>query len=448
MIMIIVLLLYKKFHKIILPLDNFQPFENVWSNTNKYGLSYKNVMENMLMTISEKLQQNNIEIIPVYGTLLGMVRHNGTMIPWDDDVDICVRKDYFKNILELKDYFASKGIGIAEVNGWGSYFLKFYDLTEPLIENRKWSWPFIDVFSWEQKGDKILISDAGKPYINEINRTDFFPLKSNKFNNIILSLPKNPDKFLSLIYGKDWDTVCVSTLYNHRKEHPFKKSFSVKCTELTKKIEINNLFKNVWVINLKSRPDRWNQSKERLELIGINPNRWDAIDATSDEFLDFYNNIPSPKRSKGEVACYMSHLSLWKYLYNNNIDFALIFEDDLILTNINKDDIRNHVEKSLGFNIIYLGHCFSSEPLFSTPMTKIGTAQCLHSYVVSKHGLEKLLNLNINYGIPIDKITEDFCKQNVCYIAHHKQINKNTFGHGIVHQDMELGSNILYKTIM
>ena len=43
-------------------------------------------------------------------------------------------------------------------------------------------------------------------------------------------------------------------------------------------MEINNIFDSVFLINLKKRPDKLNESKLLLNKYGINFNVFDAID--------------------------------------------------------------------------------------------------------------------------------------------------------------------------
>ena len=57
----------------------------------------------MLDRTLEIARKHNIQIWMDYGSLLGTVRHKG-YIPWDDDIDICIRReDYMKFIYILQD---------------------------------------------------------------------------------------------------------------------------------------------------------------------------------------------------------------------------------------------------------------------------------------------------------------------------------------------------------
>lgn len=50
----------------------------------------------LLKTFDKICKQNNLSWFPMWGTLLGTIRHKG-FIPWDDDVDIVMpRDDYSK----------------------------------------------------------------------------------------------------------------------------------------------------------------------------------------------------------------------------------------------------------------------------------------------------------------------------------------------------------------
>lgn len=133
-----------------------------------------------------------------------------------------------------------------------------------------------------------------------------------------------------------------------------------------------------FVINLERRKDRYeyvmNNYKSNnytLEVIKaydgkICENNSDEYTKIKENFLEsIQNNLGKKEKypynmfgdlKKGELGCFLSHIIIWKKIIDENIDKALIFEDDCVF-NCN---FENKLQKILlelpyEFNIIWLG---------------------------------------------------------------------------------------------
>lgn len=89
---------------------------------------FQEVLINSLEVFHEFCEKNNLTYYLTGGTLLGAVRHKG-IIPWDDDIDVCMpRKDYNK-LMTMQDELP-KGFSLGYYPLDKSYiysFAKFYN---------------------------------------------------------------------------------------------------------------------------------------------------------------------------------------------------------------------------------------------------------------------------------------------------------------------------------
>lgn len=167
-------------------------------------------LETMTYHIIKLAQENDIKIIPSFGTLLGLVRDKG-IIKHDYDVDIFLfEEDWlkFKDIMKNDISYTFEETNIL----WHRKF-KIYDNI-----NKDLSVDFFVLYEHKNniKQDVLLsFSDGGvrdgslnitSPFRNTFSKTDILPLKEQETKYGNLYFPNNPENLLVKWYGEDWKT--------------------------------------------------------------------------------------------------------------------------------------------------------------------------------------------------------------------------------------------------
>ena len=63
-------------------------------------LEYKQLLKIMLKDLHNICMTNQLKYFVAYGTLIGAVRHDG-FIPWDDDVDVCMPREDYEQLVKI-----------------------------------------------------------------------------------------------------------------------------------------------------------------------------------------------------------------------------------------------------------------------------------------------------------------------------------------------------------
>lgn len=218
---------------------------------------YKSRAIELLKITIDILNEFDINHMLISGTLLGYVRHND-FIPWDDDIDILVDNSILKKLGKIVDKYPN--INLFFRSKYDSIKICFKDgevipnstwdndiVTNDIIHERKYTFPFVDMFIYElgpgahicggygklNKGNKkvtIFLPFSGLCdrcfrfldenqmvfFHNYWKKKDFFPLRQVYFNGIKCNIPNNYHHFLKKNYGKEYMDTIESPEFNHK----------------------------------------------------------------------------------------------------------------------------------------------------------------------------------------------------------------------------------------
>jgi len=142
--------------------------------------------------------------------------------------------------------------------------------------------------------------------------------------------------------------------------------------------------KNIFYINLESRPDRQAKFEIEMKKLGWNAVRFNAI-----------------KQKSGALGCSMSHLTLLKYAKSNNLDHILILEDDItfLYPDIFINNLNNFLSSEKSFDVLLLaGNNMGPYERINDYCVKIKKCQTTTGYLVQSNYFDKLIN-NIEEGL-------------------------------------------------
>lgn len=157
----------------------------------------KKIELDILKNFDKICKDNNLEYSLAFGTMIGAVRHKG-FIPWDDDIDVLMKREDYEKLLKLKyedDNFEIKSYRYSK-----NYFYPF----SKMIDKRT-----------ELYDDWRADKDMGV-YI------DIFPLDYLNFDSTGSSLEK---EFDSVIHkARKWDNIAY--IMGHKLSHH--KGFNIR----------------------------------------------------------------------------------------------------------------------------------------------------------------------------------------------------------------------------
>ena len=186
----------------------------------------------------------------------------------------------------------------------------------------------------------------------------------------------------------------------------------------------NDIFKNIYVINLKSNKKRLRRIKKNFDKYNLSFNIFEAVNGKKLDHKTIEQYTTKICRNflcnKSMIGCAISHITLWKQLINDKKTNAyIILEDDAIIdkdfipiiTQINKKNIQFDILNMFCPSLI---SCIINKKIHE----KIGNYQIVtkllplttSGYIITKQGAQKLVKLikKINHHIDFHIV----CNQN------------------------------------
>lgn len=195
----------------------------------------------------------------------------------------------------------------------------------------------------------------------------------------------------------------------------------------------------IYIVNLKSSLDRRTHMEEQLlkYCLGF---EYEFISAVDGRLLDdnFYKNLTDEDLSqfilqrpltRGEVGCYLSHLSLYQKIANEGIEHCIVLEDDVFLNENFNHFLRVVKNIDSEFEYVNLSN-FPDSSLFFNNKKIDGSRFVLkehtegvwgtYGYYISHKGARKLLSNSLpKIVVPIDYLCRVYGRERLkCGVVH------------------------------
>jgi GR25 family glycosyltransferase involved in LPS biosynthesis/tetratricopeptide (TPR) repeat protein len=174
---------------------------------------------------------------------------------------------------------------------------------------------------------------------------------------------------------------------------------------------IEEVFDNIFCINLERRTDRWKVISKKFEHFGLSVERFKGYDGRL--LKPFINPDISVLRTGGYLGCLLSHLEVYRTALDRGYERILILEDDVVFHKHFHSEFKkifNDIERdSSDWDLLYLGGAnFTNNYTIGEPINQstiknyriengrsfdkvTNTWSCL-AYAVNRKTMEKILD--------------------------------------------------------
>ncbi len=172
-----------------------------------------------LRDMDEILVAEAVDYCVMFGTLLGLLRHDG-LIPWDDDMDIIIfDTDKFekkcRHRLQDRGYVVYDDMRTLEGTERRCGYRIHAEQGLP-IPGQSWKFPWLGV--WEPSITNNIMTLPPEEFSYSV--ADFFPLERRAFMDFTVSVPRLSEEIVKQYYGSDCMEICMLHNLDHRQYKP------------------------------------------------------------------------------------------------------------------------------------------------------------------------------------------------------------------------------------
>ena len=131
----------------------------------------------------------------------------------------------------------------------------------------------------------------------------------------------------------------------------------------------------------------------------------------------------------GAIGCYMSHIKTWQKILKSQCKYGLIFEDDIEFNNnMTENIICNYISKLPNdWDILLLSKNRVTMYNVKDNLYKIKKFICLHSYIINKKSIPKIIHNITPINQQIDFKLSCLANQNIINVYLFNDLNNELF---------------------
>jgi glycosyl transferase, family 25 len=176
----------------------------------------------------------------------------------------------------------------------------------------------------------------------------------------------------------------------------------------------------IFMLNMDRDTERREIMLDRLATLGLEAEILSAVDGRLLDAADLPHGT-EPGLSLGEIGCYLSHVNSWKTVIQRELSYAIVLEDDVILSPNLMNVVEEIITLEMPFDAVRLSYL---RPFRGIPVASLSRNMRLvlpkrppfgsQGYLVSLDGAKRLLSRLAVPKQPIDVAFDRYWKYGLC----------------------------------